>query len=136
MSWITIIVDSNDNRVKIDWFYLKKIVLSTIRGDQFLYIILEFDYKYSSYCYCILLLNLRSLSLRASLLFYTLFSLVSSPSTYRLDCWCWSLSHQHIPEVFGSSCKAENYCSDWKLLFRYHFLINTARELAVEHSIQ
>ena len=53
MSWVAIIVDSNDNKVKIDWFYLKKIVIGTVRGDQFLYIILEVDYKYSSYCYSI-----------------------------------------------------------------------------------
>ena len=33
MSWVTIIMDPNDNKVKIDWFYLKKIVLGTIRGD-------------------------------------------------------------------------------------------------------
>ena len=51
MSWVVIIVDPNDNKVKIDWFYLKKIVLGTVRGDQFLYIILEVHYKYSSYCY-------------------------------------------------------------------------------------
>ena len=51
MSWVAIIVDPNDNKVKIDWFYLKKIVLGTVRGDQFLYIILEVHYKYGSYCY-------------------------------------------------------------------------------------
>ena len=38
MSWVTIIMDPDDKKVKIDWFYLKKIILSTIRGDQFLYI--------------------------------------------------------------------------------------------------
>ena len=38
MSWVTIIIDPDDKKVKIDWFYLKKIVLGTIRGDQFLYI--------------------------------------------------------------------------------------------------
>ena len=38
MSWVVIIVDSNDNEVKIDWFPLKKIILGTVRGDQFLYI--------------------------------------------------------------------------------------------------
>ena len=50
MSWVIIIVDPNDNKVKIDWLYLMKIVLGTVRGDQFLYIILEVGYKYSSYC--------------------------------------------------------------------------------------
>ena len=53
MSWVAIIVDPNDNKVKIDWFYLKKIVISTVRGDQFLYIFLEVNYKYSSYYYTV-----------------------------------------------------------------------------------
>ena len=30
MSWVAIIVDLNDNKVKIDWFYLKKIVIGTV----------------------------------------------------------------------------------------------------------
>ena len=53
MNWVVIIVDPNDNKVKIEWFYLKKIVISTVQGDQFLYIILGVDYKYSFYCYSI-----------------------------------------------------------------------------------
>ena len=50
MSCEAIIVDPNDNKVKIDWLYLIKIVFDTIRGDKFLYIFLEVGYKYSSYC--------------------------------------------------------------------------------------
>ena len=38
MSQTTNKVDPNDKKVKIDLFDLKKIVLSTIREDQFLYI--------------------------------------------------------------------------------------------------
>ena len=38
MSWVTVIMDPNDKKVKIDWFYPIKIILGTIRGDQFLYI--------------------------------------------------------------------------------------------------
>ena len=30
MSWVTIIVDPNDNKVEIDWFLLKKIVFGTV----------------------------------------------------------------------------------------------------------
>ena len=56
-------------------------------------------------------LNSRSLSHWVFFLFYTIFFLSSPPSTCRLDRWCWSLSHQHLPEVFGSSCKTENHCS-------------------------
>ena len=51
MSLVAIIMDLDDNKVKEDWFYLKKIVLSIVRGDQFLYILLEASYKYSSNCY-------------------------------------------------------------------------------------
>ena len=40
MSWLTIIMDPDDNKGKIDWFYPKKNVLGTVRGDQFLYIYL------------------------------------------------------------------------------------------------
>ena len=48
MSWVATIVDPNDNKVEKNWFLLKKMVLGTVRGDQFLYLFLEFDYKYSS----------------------------------------------------------------------------------------
>ena len=33
MSWVTIIMDPDDNKVKIDWLYLNKIALGAIRGD-------------------------------------------------------------------------------------------------------
>ena len=69
MSWVTIIMDPDDNKVKIDWFYLKKIIIGTIRGDQFLYISLEFDYKHSFCCYSIFLLILRSPPLGSSFSF-------------------------------------------------------------------
>ena len=35
------------NEVKVDRYYLKKIVLGTIQEDQFMYILLGIDYKYS-----------------------------------------------------------------------------------------
>ena len=41
-------VDLDDKKIKLDWFNLKKIVLDIIRGDQFLYISLKFDYKFNS----------------------------------------------------------------------------------------
>ena len=88
MSWITIIMDPDDNKVKIEWIYPKKIVIGTIQGDQFLYIFLEFDYKHSFYCYSIFLSILRSLSLRVFFLFYTIFLLLSLCSMCRLDCLC------------------------------------------------
>ena len=38
MSQTTSKVDLDDKKMKIDWFNLKKIVLGTVHGDQFLYI--------------------------------------------------------------------------------------------------
>ena len=47
MSWTIIIMDPGDPKVKVDWFYLKQLALSTVRGGQLLYILLGIDYKYS-----------------------------------------------------------------------------------------
>ena len=41
-------VDLDDKEMKIDWFILNKIVLDTVRGDQFLYISLKFYYRFNS----------------------------------------------------------------------------------------
>ena len=38
MSQTTNKMDLDDKKMKIDWFNLKKIVLDTVRGNQFLYI--------------------------------------------------------------------------------------------------
>ena len=38
--------------------------------------------------------------------------LSSLSSTCRPNGWRWYLSHQHFPEVFGDSCKAEKHCSE------------------------
>ena len=86
MSWITVIMSTGDNKLKVDWIYLSKIVLSTVQGDQFLYILLEVDYKYSFNCYNISSFILRSLSLRASLLIYTTPPFSFLPSTWMVDC--------------------------------------------------
>ena len=48
MDQITTKVNSDDERMKMNKFELKKIVIGTVRGDQFLYISLKFDYKYNS----------------------------------------------------------------------------------------
>ena len=47
MNQTTSKMDSDDKKIKIDWFNLKKIILGTVRGDLFLYICLKFDYKFS-----------------------------------------------------------------------------------------
>ena len=41
-------VDSNDKKMKIDGFILNKVVIGTVRRDQFLYTSLKFDYKFNS----------------------------------------------------------------------------------------
>ena len=51
MCWVAITMDPNDNKVKIDRLYVMKTVVDTVRGDQFLYIILEVGYRYCSYYY-------------------------------------------------------------------------------------
>ena len=129
-------VDSDDKKRKIDWFKLKKIVLDTVRGVQLLYISLKFHYKYN-----FLLLQCFSLSfsihlLRVSFPFYTIF-----PFHLHLSRANQIVGVDHYPintflKSLGSSCKAESYCSGWKLLFRYHFLINAPKELAAEHLMQ
>ena len=80
MSLVIIIMDSDDNKINIDWFYLKKIVIDIVRGDQFLYISLEFDYKHSSCCYSIFFSILQSPFLKAFFLFYIIFLLYLHPS--------------------------------------------------------
>ena len=49
MSRTTDKVGSNDKNRKIDWFKLKKIILSIVREDQFLYISHKFNYKFDSW---------------------------------------------------------------------------------------
>ena len=57
MSWVTIIMNPDDSKVKVDKFYLKKIVIDTVREDQFMYILLEVDYIYSVNGYSISFFN-------------------------------------------------------------------------------
>ena len=86
MSWITVIMSLGDDKLKVDWIYLSKIVLDTVRGDQFLYILLEVGYKYSFDYYSISSFVLRSPSHRASLLIYTNPPFSYLPSTWMVDC--------------------------------------------------
>ena len=70
----------------------------------------EFDYKSSSCGYSVFLLIFRSPLLRVFFLFYIVFFLSSPPFTCGPGFWHWSLSHQHVPDISGSSYKAKNYC--------------------------
>ena len=85
MSGVTIIMDSDNNKVKIDMFYLKKIFIGTIRGDQLFYISLLNLVMSPVLCsYRVFLSILQPLLLRAFFLFYTVFILSSPLSTCRL----------------------------------------------------
>ena len=46
MNWVTIIMNPDNSKVKMDMIYLKKIILRTVQEDQFMYILLEGGYKY------------------------------------------------------------------------------------------
>ena len=110
MGWVMVKMDLVDNKAKIDWIYLRKIVLGIVREDQFLYILLEVGFKYSFDCYNVSFSILRSPSLRISSLFYTIFPFYLYPP--------------HVDQIAGvdpypisiflksldSSCKVENYC--------------------------
>ena len=94
-----------------------KVVLSkenrsrhNLRRSVIVYISFEFDYKSSSCGYSVFPLISQYLLLKVFFLFYTVFLLSSPPSTCRPRFLCRSMSYQHLPYVFESSCKAENYC--------------------------
>ena len=48
MNQTNIKVYLDDKKMKLDKFMVKKIVIGTIKGDQFLYLSFKFDYKVSS----------------------------------------------------------------------------------------
>ena len=86
MNQIITKVDSDDKRMKMNKFELKKIVIGIVRGDQFLYISLKFDYKYNSGL-------LQCFSLSFSIAFshcvlLLLYYLSSLPFKCRPDGWC------------------------------------------------
>ena len=78
MSWITVRMDLEDNKVKVGWIYLRKFVLDTVRGDQFVYILLEVGYKYSFDYY-----NISSFFSPCLLLWGSLFYFILSPPFIR-----------------------------------------------------
>ena len=88
-----------------------KIVIDTVRGYQLLYIIIEFDYKFSSYCYNVSLLILRSPPLRVLFLFYTILLLHIYPPLVDQIAGVDPYPINPFLKSLGSSCKAENYYS-------------------------
>ena len=115
--------------MQINWFNLKKIVLSTVRGDQFLYI----DSQVRLQVQFLIVTVFPSQFLDPSL---------SLPSSYFILSLPFHICLPRVDQSVGvdpchistflksleSSCKVER-----KPLFRYYFLTNTARELATEH---
>ena len=110
MSWITVRMDLEDNKVKVDKIYLRKFVLGTVRGDQFLYIFLEVGYRYNFDCYSVSFSILRSLSLKVSLLFYTTFPFHLYPPHADQIVGVGPCSISTFLKSLGNSWKAENYC--------------------------
>ena len=112
MSWITIIVDPNNNKVRKDRFYLKKIILGTVRRYQFLYISLN--------------LITNTVLIATVFLFQICDPFLSGPPFYFIPTFQFHLHPSHAYQIvgvdicpistflksLGSSCKAENYCSD------------------------
>ena len=106
MTWVTIIMDPDDNKVKIDWFYLNKIVIDTIQENQFLYVSLEFvaTVFFSSF----------SDPFPLGFSFYFILSSSFHPYPLRVDqiADVDSCSISTFLKSLGSSCKIENYCLD------------------------
>ena len=103
--------DSNDKGMKIDRFMMKIIVLGKVQGYPFLYIILKFDYKFSSRLLQCFSLNFSIPSFSALSFFYTFFPFhLFTPHACQIvgvDTCPISTSHKSP----HSSCKAEIYCS-------------------------
>ena len=111
MNQTNVKVDPDDKWMKLDRFMLKKIILGTVWGDQFLYISFKFDYKVSFW-----LLQCFSLDFRSSILLappsFIPFSLFIS--TLHVQAKLVDLDTCPISpflKSLGSSCKAEGYCS-------------------------
>ena len=60
MNQTNVKVDPDDKGMKLDRFVVKKIVLGTVRGDQFLYNFFRFDYKVNSRLLLCFSLDFRS----------------------------------------------------------------------------
>ena len=112
MNWIAIIVNPNNNKVRKDRFYLKKIVIGIVRRDQFLYISLN------------LVINTVLIAIVFHFQISDLF--LSRPPFYFIPTFHFHLHPSCAYQIVGvdlcpistflkslsSSCKAENYCSD------------------------
>ena len=112
MNQTNVKVDPDDKRMKLNRFVLKKIVLGTVRGNQFLYISFRFNYKVSSWLLQYFSLDFRSPILLAlpSFIPFSLFipTLHVQARLFDLD----TCPISPFPKSLGSSCKTKCYCSD------------------------
>ena len=111
MGWVILMMDLEDNKVKVNWIYLRKFIIGPVRGDQFLYVLLEIGYRYSFDCYSVSFSVLRSLSLRVSPLFYTIFPFHLYPLCADQIVGVDPCPTSTFLKSLGCSCKAERYCS-------------------------
>ena len=119
-------MELNDDQARIRNMELNEF---TVRGGKFSY--KSIKHVTSAILIAIVFfLSFSLVSFGVYTLIYTRNLLSSLPYTCTTDSLCWSLSHQPPLEVFRGSCKTE------RILFRDHFIINAARGLAAEHSIQ
>ena len=112
MNQITSKVDSDDKKMKTDWFILNK---NRHRHSPRRSVLIYFSQVWLQVQFLIttvVFFLISPPSLSTFLLFFTTSPFSSLPSTWTLECLCWSLSHQHPPEVFGGSCKAEKHYLD------------------------
>ena len=119
-------VDSDDKKMKIDRFMLKKIVIGKVREDLFLYISFRFDYKINSYYYNVLLLVSRSLFREGSLLLYSSFQ--SILALHLLTIQASTLMLVPSDTLSDPLCVGVNNAT----LFRALLHINAVKKLATE----
>ena len=93
MSWVTIIMDSDEKKGNMDWFYPKKNVLDIVREDQFLYIYI--------YIY-IYLLNLFTSLVLLLIVFFSFF--FNPPPPGSSFSFILSSFHLHPPRVDQVAC--------------------------------
>ena len=126
ISLVIIIMDSDDNKVNIDWFYLKK---SSLTQSE----------EINS---CIYLLNLSTSIVLVATVFFSQFSdpLSSRPSFYFILSSFFYLHPSRVDQIDGVDHCLTNIFLKYlvlairlKLLFKYRFLIDKARKLATEH---
>ena len=104
-------MDFKDNQTEMDWVYLNKFVLGSIRGGLFQYILIENSYRYGLNCYSAFSYKFPILILRVSIPFYTIFTSHLHPPHADQIIGVGSYPINTFLKSLGSSCKAGNHCS-------------------------